>query len=111
MKVGGAWAGMEEMPVDLTAVLSHLHGLIGTKIRVIINVYDQFFGAGFQDELVSVQTLRPGAGGIQLVLGSGHGFFLDSTDTEALLFRADGEEWLELRTGFGLTITIEAARR
>ena len=99
---------MREKQLDFTSALAFLQTLIGTEIRVSLNHYGQFLGAGFQGELAFVRSLPPDVSAIQIVLRGGHGLFLDPDEVEATLIgEPDGRELLELLSKGGLTVLIE----
>lgn len=109
MIVLGPFLCVERSPLEFTAALGYLQGLIGIEINVVLNAYGQFFGAGFTGRLLRVETLPPDHAAIRLVLGGGHGVFLDPADIEASLSRGNGdEELLEFHATFGVTVTVEA---
>lgn len=77
-------------------------------MRVSINLYGVFIGAGFQGELGFVQSLPPDTDAIQIVLLGGHGLFLDPAEVEATLAREPGgKELLEFHSNSGVTVTVE----
>ena len=109
MKPPASLSFMREQPLDFTSALLFLQTLIGTEIRVSLNLYGRFLGAGFQGELAFVRSLPPDVSAIQLVLRGGHGLFLDPEEVEATLIgEPDGRELLELHSSDGLTVSIEA---
>jgi hypothetical protein len=100
---------MQSQRLDFTSSLAFLQTLIGTEVRVSLNLYGQFLGAGFQGELAFIRSLPPDISVIQIVLRGGHGLFLDPDEVEATLIgEPDGRELLELHSKGGLTVSIEA---
>lgn len=97
---------------EFAEALTHLQGLIGSEVKVTLNLYGQFFGCGFEGELRRVQTLPPDNAAINLELSDGQGLFLDPADAGAFVGRAaeGGGEWLEFRMAFGISVTVEAAK-
>ena len=94
-------------PIAFTDALLRLQALIESEVKVEINFYGQFFGCGFAGELARVETLPPDQSAIKVVLDGGQGFFLDPADTEAFVGHGDDANVLELRLGFGATVTVE----
>jgi hypothetical protein len=102
-------SGVQQRPTDFTEALQFLQGLIGAEVRVSLNLYGVFIGAGFQGELGYVQSLPPDADAIQIVLRGGHGLFLDPAEVEVALAREPGgKELLEFHSKCGVTVTVEA---
>ena len=99
---------VQQRPTDFTEALQFLQSLIGAEVRVSLNLYGAFIGAGFQGELGYVQSLPPDADAIQIVLRGGHGLFLDPAEVEATLARGPGgKELLEFHSKGGVTVTVE----
>lgn len=96
-------------PIRFTDALVRLQGLIGADVNVIVNLYGEFFGCAFAGKLDRVETFPPDHTAIKVVLDGGQGFFLDPADTEAFVGRTDGDDAsvLELKLGFGATVTLE----
>jgi len=46
-------------PIEFTDALAHLQALLGSRVRVLLNVHGSFCGCGFDGELSCVQTLPP----------------------------------------------------
>ncbi|HET8862124.1 MAG TPA: hypothetical protein VFM94_02615 [Solirubrobacterales bacterium] len=96
-------------PIKFTDALVRLQALIGTDVNVIVNFYGKFFGCAFAGKLDRVETFPPDHTAIKVVLDDGQGFFLDPADTKAFVGRKDGDDAsvLELKLGFGATVTLE----
>ena len=97
---------------EFTDALAHLQGLIGSQVKVTLNLYGQFFGCGFEGALRRVRTLPPDHAAINLELEGGQGLFLDPADADVFVgsgAERDGE-WLEFRMAFGVSVTVELAK-
>lgn len=96
-------------PIRFTDALVRLQELIGLEVKVTLNVYEHFFGSGFEGKLDRVETLPPDHSAISVVVDGRQGFFLDPADTEA--FEGSGAEddagWLEFRLAFGVSVIVE----
>ena len=78
--------------IEFTNALVYLHKLIGSEVKVNVNVYGRFFGCGFEGVLTCVETLPPDHSAISLVLDGRQGFFLDPADTEAFVGGGEGTQ-------------------
>ena len=100
-------------PIAFTDALVRLQELIGLEVKVTLNVYEHFFGSGFEGKLDCVETLPPDHSAISVVMDGRQGFFLDPADTEAFEgSRAEGDAgWLEFKMTFGLSVIVEPSEQ
>lgn len=95
--------------VDFDAALLCLHRWIGSKVKVTVNLYGQFFGCGMAGELRRVEFLPPDHSAISLVLDGTDGVYLDPADTETFIGREGSTELLEFRMAYGVSVVVELA--
>ncbi len=86
---------MDELgQIEFTDALSRLQDLIGTEIKVTVNLYGQFFGCGLQGQLNRVETLPPDHEAIALIMDGHTGVYLDPADNQGLRRTRDPRERL-----------------
>jgi hypothetical protein len=68
-------AGVRE--IEFNEALSHLQGLIGTELKIIINFYGTSCGCYLTGSLVRIDTLAPDDAAVNLVIGERNGVLLE----------------------------------
>lgn len=78
--------GMDDaLEIDFGEALGHLQGLLGQRVRALVNVHGSFAGCVLEGELERVETLRPDDRAVNLVIAAHQGVVLDPADVEILL--------------------------
>jgi hypothetical protein len=73
------------LAIDFDKALGHLQGLLGQRVRALINVHGSFAGCVLEGELGRVQTLPPDNRAVNLVIAGKQGIVFDPEDVEVLL--------------------------
>jgi hypothetical protein len=75
----------DALEIDFGEALSRLQGLLGQRVRALVNVHGSFAGCVLEGELDRVETLRPDDRAVNLVIAGSQGIVLDPEDVEVLL--------------------------
>lgn len=77
--------GMDDaLAIDFDEALGQLQGLLGQRVRALVNVHGSFSGCVLEGELDRVETLPPDNRAVNIVIASSQGVVLDPEDVEVL---------------------------
>jgi hypothetical protein len=99
----------DALEIDFGEALGHLQGLLGQRVRALVNVHDSFAGCVLEGELERVETLRPDDRAVNLVIAARQGIVLGPEDGEVLLVGdpARGQGALEFHLTSRVVIRLE----
>lgn len=101
-------AGLFVEAIEFNDALRALHGLIGKKVQVLINLPGFFFDCGFGARLERVQTLDEIGGPVLMVFGENEGIAIEPAELKAYRAGSAGSgEWLEFHLGQTARLVIE----
>lgn len=96
-------------PVEFTAALTLLQGMIGEEVEIVVKLKSFFFDCGLRGHLQRVHTVLPEDAAVLVVLERGQGIALDPTELKAFVgqWPEQGPQWVEFHVGSELRITVE----
>jgi hypothetical protein len=98
--------------ISFDRALGELHGLLGRRLQVAINLPRAAFSCGFFARLESVRSLEGDDGPVLLVFGYEEGIVLDPAELTCFLVSASrppGAAWLELHVAIRVVLLIGPA--
>lgn len=104
----GGKAVLRQIP--FTAALALLHGMIGERIGVVVNLPGYFSDCGFHARLQRVETLVGDDGPVLIVLERGQGIALNPAELQSFVGHMPGlptAPWLEFHIGHHACLLIE----
>jgi hypothetical protein len=98
--------------IEFNEALSHLQGLIGTELQIIINFYGTSCACYLTGSLVKIDTLAPDDAAVNLVIGERNGILLDPSELVEILLAGDLDDGGELSFHLPaqIAVQIESAR-
>jgi len=74
----------DDLAIGFDEALRVLQGLLGKRVRALVNVHGSFVGCVLEGELDRVETLPPDNRAVNLVIAGSQGVVLDPEDVEVL---------------------------
>jgi hypothetical protein len=97
--------------IEFNEALSHLQGLIGTELQIIINFYGTSCGCYLTGSLVRIDTLASGDTAVNLVIGERNGILLDPSELVEILLAGDLDDGGELSFHLPAQIAVQIEKR
>jgi hypothetical protein len=96
--------------IEFTDALGRLQGMLGRRVRILVNFHGTFGGCSLEGKLSRVETLPPDHCAINVLIDDRQGLLLDPVDTEVLLVGdpEDDAASLDFHLPFGVAVSLEA---